>query len=479
MARVVVFVCDGLRPDRIVPSRMPNLSALRDAGVWFRNSRTVFPSETRVAAASFVTGSQPGTHGIVANDFFDPALFAERALATADAGDLARIAEIRGRLLATPTLAERIAAAGKRYAAVSTASPGTSRILADGAMQGEATFWSIHPELQYPASLAAEIADACGPVPEPALPRSDTIAYAARVMCEHVLPGVKPDLAVFWANEPDTSYHYRGIGSPEAAAAEAAVDRALGDVLKAAGDAIVIVLSDHGHITGSEKIDVVERIRAGGFKVACSPLSERELVVIPGSASFVYARGADAERDALAQWLGRQTWCDAVFARGAGLAELGVDGPGAPDLVFTLGASEAVDAHGSVGTCLFDADLPVGGGIHGGLHPRELANVLVVSGGPFKRGAISEAPAGLIDVAPTIAHLLELDASRFAGRVLNEAIDGPEPAWHRIETQAAASRTSRALQRTQCADVAYIDGLAPTTPQPLQAPASSMEKERA
>lgn len=459
MARVVVFVCDGLRPDRIVPSRMPNLSALRDQGVWFRNSRTVFPSETRVAAACFVTGSQPGTHGIVANDFFDPALFSDRPLATADAGDLARIAAVRGRLLATPTLAERVAAAGLRYAAVSTASPGTSRILADGAMQGDGTFWSIHPELQYPASLAAAVADAYGPVPAPALPRSDTIAYAARVMCEHILPNAKPDLAVFWANEPDTSYHYRGIGSPEAAAAEEAVDRALGKVIEAAGDAVVIVLSDHGHITGSAKIDVVALIRAGGFKVANGPLADDEFVVIPGSASFVYAHGSDAARDALAQWLGRQTWCDAVFARGAGLAELGIDGPGAPDLVFTLAAGETADARGSLGTCLFDADLPVGGGIHGGLHPRELANVLVVSGGPFRRGAICQAPAGLIDVAPTIAHLLGLDGKGFAGRVLHEAIDGPEPAWYHLETPAAAGLGGPALQRAHCENVAYIEGL--------------------
>jgi hypothetical protein len=469
MARVVVFVCDGLRPDRIVPSRMPNLSALRDRGVWFRNSRTVFPSETRVAAASFVTGSQPGMHGIVANDFFDPALFPGRALATADAGDLARIAEVRGRLLATPTLAERIAAVGKRYAAVSTASPGTSRILADGAMRGDSAFWSIHPDLQYPVSLAAEIADACGPVPTPALPRSDTIAYAARAMCEHVLPKSNPDLAVFWANEPDTSYHYCGIGSPEAAAAEAAVDDALGKVIEAAGDAVVIVLSDHGHITGSSKIDVLELIRAGGFKIADGPPADGEFLVIPGSASFVYARGSVTERDALARWLAREPWCDAVFTRGAGLAELGIDGPGAPDLVFTLAASDETDTHGNRGTCLFDADLPLGGGIHGGLHPRELANVLVVSGGPFRRGAVCEAPAGLVDAAPTVAYLLGLDATGFAGRILVEAIGGPEPVWQNLETPLAAGRGSRALQRTKCENVAYLDGLTPT----------NLEKERA
>jgi hypothetical protein len=458
--KIVVFVCDGLRPDRIDRKRMPILSALRDKGVWFPNSRTVFPSETRVAAASFVTGTTPGMHGIVANDFFDPALFADRPLATAEAGDLARIVSVRGRLLARPTLARRTLDAGKSYAAVSTASPGTSRIVADGATGEGAFVWSIHPELRHPQALADAVSAAYGPVPAPAIPRTPAIDYAARVMCEHVLAKLKPDLAVFWANEPDTTYHYRGIGSPEAAQAEVGVDRALGDVVAAAGDAAIFVISDHGHITGTAKIDVADLVRAGGFPVARGAPAAGEFVVIPGSASFVYGGSADA-RASLAHWLGRQRWCDAVFSRASGLAELGIDGPASPDLVFTLAAQDGPDAHGNPGTCLFDADLPLGGGIHGGLHARELANVMIAAGGPFKRGTICEGPAGLIDVAPTVAHLLGLASDGFAGRPLLEAIDGTSPAWLRETVLPAAGLGRFALRRSVRAGTAYIDGLVP------------------
>jgi hypothetical protein len=73
-----------------------------------------------------------------------------------------------------------------------------------------------------------------------------------------------------------------------------------------------------------------------------------------------------------------------------------------------------------------------------------------------------EAPAGLIDAAPTIAHLLGLETTGFVGRVLHEAINGPPPAWHRQETPAAASLGGRTLQRSLCQNVPYIDGLAPT-----------------
>lgn len=58
--RAIVFVFDGLRPDRIDPDRMPHLARFRAQAVWHRGARTVFPSETRVAAAALVTGASPG-----------------------------------------------------------------------------------------------------------------------------------------------------------------------------------------------------------------------------------------------------------------------------------------------------------------------------------------------------------------------------------------------------------------------------------
>ena len=50
----------------------PTLHRLRVEGVDFQNSHAVFPTVTRVNAATLATGTQPGTHGIVGNQIFVP-----------------------------------------------------------------------------------------------------------------------------------------------------------------------------------------------------------------------------------------------------------------------------------------------------------------------------------------------------------------------------------------------------------------------
>jgi phosphonoacetate hydrolase len=119
--------------------------------------------------------------------------------------------------------------------------------------------------------------------------------------------------------------------------------------------------------------------------------------------------------------------------------------------VFTLRHSDANDALGVPGTCIYDAGIPLGGGMHGGLHRREMANVLLLSG-----AATTPAPrriatsAGLIDLAPTILSLLGLPTAGTSGRVLGEALgaEGGEPA--RAERLApAASRGHAGLVRSR------------------------------
>jgi arylsulfatase A-like enzyme len=94
------------------------------------------------------------------------------------------------------------------------------------------------------------------------------------------------------------------------------------------------------------------------------------------------------------------------------------------DLVVTFAGSEAADEWGLPGHAPFDApDVPEGGGMHGGLHRAELATVLVMAGGPLRRGAVVEAPCDLTDIAPTVLHLLGLDVDGMEGRALIEAWD--------------------------------------------------------
>src|SRR5262245_41922043 len=55
----LVFVVDGLRPDAITPEDTPNLWRLRQEGINFSNSHSVFPTVTRVNATAIGSGAYP------------------------------------------------------------------------------------------------------------------------------------------------------------------------------------------------------------------------------------------------------------------------------------------------------------------------------------------------------------------------------------------------------------------------------------
>src|SRR6516162_2833573 len=70
----LVLVLDGLRPDSITPEETPNLWRLRQEGVDFPNSHSVFPTVTRVNATAIATGAYPARNGIVGNSYYSRAV---------------------------------------------------------------------------------------------------------------------------------------------------------------------------------------------------------------------------------------------------------------------------------------------------------------------------------------------------------------------------------------------------------------------
>jgi arylsulfatase A-like enzyme len=101
---------------------------------------------------------------------------------------------------------------------------------------------------------------------------------------------------------------------------------------------------------------------------------------------------------------------------------------------------------------------------HGCISPWDINNSLVAAGPSFKRGLLSDAPAGNIDIAPTLARLLALpDDAGYDGRVLEEALaGGPEPAALPVERAllTAESRDGRYTQRIRVSTVVharYVD----------------------
>lgn len=65
MARCVVVLADGLRPDAVTVSHMPTLHALGRDYTRATHAATVRPSVTVAALTSLATGVSPATHGLV------------------------------------------------------------------------------------------------------------------------------------------------------------------------------------------------------------------------------------------------------------------------------------------------------------------------------------------------------------------------------------------------------------------------------
>src|SRR5271163_2417907 len=64
---VVLFVPDGLRALIVDPKTAPAMAALRDGGVWFKNSHSLFPTFTTANASGMATGHYLGDTGDFSN----------------------------------------------------------------------------------------------------------------------------------------------------------------------------------------------------------------------------------------------------------------------------------------------------------------------------------------------------------------------------------------------------------------------------
>jgi len=446
MTRIIMVALDGLRPDMVDAAATPNLAALAATGMRFANARSVFPSETRVATPSLITGCRPGGHGMVANTVFDAAVAPDRLLRTKLVEDVLTLAAGAESPLQRASLAERLSPFGLRFALVSAGTAGAARLLHPAAERLGSFRWNVEDT---EGTTAFEVRDALGATPAASVPNIARVAFAGQVLVDHVLPRHRPDVALLWLSEPDVSFHWGGLRAPHAQDALRAADAVLGRIRawrEAQPDAVeiaIIVLSDHGHVTGRGKRCLRSELHRAGFRAGMGMAADVDVVVAPAAAPGLWLRDA-ALAPQIADFLARQDWAGPLLARdpsvlpadrAAPLALLGSAHPRSADLVATFAGSEAPDKWGLPGLAPFDApDVPEGGGMHGGLHRAELATVLVMQGGPFRRGAVAQTPADLTDIVPTVLHMLGLPAEGMEGRPLLAAFDPADdaPPWHEL-----------------------------------------------
>ena len=327
-----------------------------------------------------------------------------------------------------PTLSDLVGEAGGRTVIVSSGTRGCAQMLHPRLRErGELI---LHPTLSTDAELGA-VAERLGPLPPAGVPDSARNRWLARAAAEIVLPEQRPDVLIFWHDDPDKSQHQFGFGHPKALEGIRDADRHLGmllDALDAAGlreETVVAVASDHGYVDVRGRVDLPPR------------WSRRRC--IRGHDCREWLLGARlrgrSERPRVAR-VARQIetipGVGVVFSGGRGrpvvdgtvpLATIGGGGPLAPDLLVTAAWSDDLNVHGQPGVSHEYG--PTNEATHGGASRWEIRNTLVLAGPGVRRGLRSSVGAGSIDVAPTLLRLLGLTpAATMTGRVLEEAFDG-------------------------------------------------------
>src|SRR5258705_496374 len=67
---IIVFVADGLRAAAVSPERAPTFARVRDAGVNFANTHSLFPTVTTANGSAIATGHYLGDTGDFGNSIY-------------------------------------------------------------------------------------------------------------------------------------------------------------------------------------------------------------------------------------------------------------------------------------------------------------------------------------------------------------------------------------------------------------------------
>lgn len=415
MSRRAVFVCcDGLGRDWVRPGKTPVLERLKERGTWCEDHRGVFPSVTRVSAASIATGCLPARHGLQGNRM---GLLEGDRIVVRDVGApdfRTHLRRVTGGTLRMPTLAERVAGAGGCIA-YSNVSPGAAYFL-DPDNHGHVHHrdGSFAPGGR-PLDALEVTHDAAG-----------DWAMTER-FCEEVLGSARPAVAMLWLCDPDHTLHGVPLGSPDHDEALRGAERCVEavvrtvDRLRAAGDDILLMVgSDHGHETIGDVIDVEAWLSANGL--ADLVASGDVAVAGQGTSALLYATGRGRERllgvlDAVAQ----APWAGEVLTE-SGLAAAGFAARDGVVAAVDMARDPAPNPFGVAGrrwVAYEGKPVPVGSGQHGGCGPDETRPFLLVDDGSGA-GCIGH-PTSLVDIAPTIARHLGLTLDGFDGKPLGRS----------------------------------------------------------
>src|ERR1700712_4180384 len=292
---LILFVPDGLRGRIVTPQTAPAMAEIRDKGVNFKNSHSMFPTFTMANGSAMATGHYLGDTGVFSNTIFTgytsvPAGDTVVPFIENDAvlGDIDE--HFNGDYLNEETLLKMARAQGFSTAAIGKLGPtlqfdhadrGKTTIVIDDSTGGKAGV-PLSDEMK-DALTKANLPVAtpgrgdngkAGDAKTPGTTSANVAqqAYMADVAAKVVLPMFKarnkPFVLVFWSRDPDGSQHNTGdclntitpgINGPTSMAGIKNADDNLAQLRKAldelglAASTNIMISSDHGFSTISKE----------------------------------------------------------------------------------------------------------------------------------------------------------------------------------------------------------------------------------
>ncbi len=303
---VVLFVADGLRSHMVDAQTAPHMAALRERGVNFANSHSLFPTFTTANASAMATGHYLGDTGDFSNTIYVgfPVTHANGTVTPFLENDTV-IDEVddhfAGSYLNEETLLAAARAKGLSTATIGKVGPvlifdstdhrkGASTVVIDdatGSPAGVALAPEIAKALEAAGLPVKAPARGANGSPGNATTPGTTVAnvtqqdYFADAATKAVLPMFKsrnkPFVLVFWSRDPDGTQHFQGdsldkltpgINGPTSLAAIKNADDDLGKIeaalasLGLADNTDIFVTADHGFSTISKESKTSPAARA-------------------------------------------------------------------------------------------------------------------------------------------------------------------------------------------------------------------------
>ncbi len=407
--------------------QVPNLRKLAAEGASASAMTVSNPSITWINHTSLVTGVTPRKHGVLYNGLL---------VRQAD-GKPPKIEQWvdKTRLVFAPTLYDVAHAAG-----LTTAESDWVAVT-----RASTIHWSF-PELPTLDGLVEKEMIAAGIIQPEHIewmqlgPQRKSVVFLDTMWTKaaiHIFKTHKPNLLLFHTLNTDYTHHTYGPGSQPGFTALAYADRLVGDLIQAVDDSglrertTFVIATDHGFKKVTTFLYPNVLLKQAGLAKGLGPTihSCDAYTMTQGGMAFVYITNPARRAELLPLLKEKFTQMDGIerVVEGHEGPTLGMptpeENPGMGDLILypKAGYSFRAEAAGEA----LSAPAVNYAGSHGYLNSDpELDGIFIASGRGIKKGVALERMAN-IDVAPTIAKLMQLNLPGVDGRVLHEILEKP------------------------------------------------------